>query len=207
VDKADLAGAPAAFEHALVSHVITAKHAAPLMAEQKGGLMVQVTEGDYLLTGGNVVSELVKSGLKVLALRLADELSPRGITSVAITPGFLRSEAMLEHFGVTETSWRDGIAKDEHFLYSESPLFVGRAVAALAADDAVARHDGLLLSSWEVAREYSLMDVEGHRPDWGEHLRDAIMPAPEFAEVRRSAERNELWLNHLARRVGQYLRA
>src|SRR3989449_269483 len=130
--KTDLKNAEAAFRQSLVSHIITAKYAAPYMIRQHRGLIVEVTENDVLSAGGNPVTQTVKLALKGLALNMAAELRPHGVAAVSITPGFLRSEAMLEHFGVTEANWGEGGKEDKNFLESQSPPFVGRAVAALA---------------------------------------------------------------------------
>ena len=109
-----------------------------------------------LSAGGNPLAQTVKFALKGLALNMAAELHAHGVAAIAITPGFLRSESMLERLGVTEANWRDHGKKDKNFLESESPLFVGRAVAALAADPNIMERTGQLLSSWELAREYKL---------------------------------------------------
>ncbi len=101
---------------------------------------------------------------------MAADLRPHGVTALAITPGFLRSEAMLDHFGVTEENWRDGAQKDPHFIASETPYFVGRAVAALACDPNVAEKAGRALTSWNLAREYGFTDVDGRQPHWGEYF-------------------------------------
>src|SRR5207253_1893964 len=122
--KADLKNADGIFRQAIVSHIITAKHAAPLLIRGRRGLIVEATE-----------------------------LKPHGVAAIAITPGFLRSESMLQHLGVTEANWRDAGKKDPNFLESESPLFVGRAVAALAQDPKILARTGQLLSSWEMSRE------------------------------------------------------
>ena len=132
--KADLTNAEAIFRQALLSHIITAKHAAPLMIKKRRGLIVEVTENDMLIAGGNIVTQIVKFSQKALATIWAAELRRHGVAAIAITPAFLRSERMLERFGVTEKTWRDAGEKDKNFLESESPLFVGRAVAALAQD-------------------------------------------------------------------------
>ena len=127
---------------------------------------------------------------------------------MAITPGFLRSEAMLEHFGVTEANWRDAGAKDSNFLESESPLFVGRAVAALAADARMLDRTGQLWSSWELSRDYGFTDVDGRRPDWGakEQLDFSMFP-PSFLDLYRTGlELQREWLNRLAARTEQALR-
>ena len=104
-----------------------------------------------------------------IARGMAEELRPHGVAVVAVTPGFLRSEAMLDHFGVTAETWRDAIAQDEHFAFSETPHLLGRGVAALAADAEVMRHSGEVLASWNLAREYDYDDLDGTRPDWGAH--------------------------------------
>ena len=128
---------------------------------------------------------------------MAAELRPNGVAAVAITPGFLRSETMLERFGVTEDTWREGGKKDRNFLESESPLFVGRAVAALAGDPAILERSGRLFSSWELGREYRFTDADGRRPDWGALRIDfleasgAVAPATEdwFGDTASMAER------------------
>src|SRR5207245_3643672 len=119
--KTNLKNADAIFRQALVSHIITAKHAAPLMIRARRGLIVEVTENDILAAGGNPMSQVAKLALKGMALSMAAELAPHGVAAVAVTPGFLRSESMLDHHGVTEANWRDAGAKDPNFLESESP--------------------------------------------------------------------------------------
>jgi NAD(P)-dependent dehydrogenase (short-subunit alcohol dehydrogenase family) len=168
--KTDLEKAPAALTQSLVSHLITAKHAAPFMIKRRRGLIVEVTEGDTLYGGGNALTDVVKSSLKGFAIRMAEELYKHKVTALAVTPGFLRSESMLQHFRVTEENWREGGKKDKNFLESETPLFVGRAVAALAADPDVHKRTGDVLSSWELARTYGFTDIDGRRPDWGSHF-------------------------------------
>ena len=163
----NLANGDAIMRQALLSHIITAKYATPLMMRRRRGLIVEVTESDLLMSGGNVVTQIVKTSQKVLATIFASELRRHGVAAVAVTPGFLRSETMLEKFGVTEANWRDGGKTDSNFLESESPLFVGRAIVALAHDSEVMKRSGHLLSSWELAREYGFTDADGRRPDWG----------------------------------------
>ena len=107
---------------------------------------------------------------------MAEELRPHGVTALALTPGFLRSEAMLDHFGVTEATWRDAIAKDPHFAQSETPLLVGRAVAALAADPNVAVKAGRALAAGPLAKEYGFTDADGTQPDWAGYF-DRTFPA------------------------------
>ena len=199
---AKLDQAEAVFRNCLVSHMITSKHAAPLMIRAKRGVIVEVTESDTFGAGGNPLSQTVKLALKGLALNMAAELHEHRVTAVAITPGFLRSESMLEHQKVTEANWRDAAKDDPNFLESESPLFVGRAVAALAADPNVLRRTGQLLSSWELGREFGFTDYAGRRPDWGT-LQIDWSPLPRaFVDVFRTGLRVQTeWLDTLARRT------
>jgi NAD(P)-dependent dehydrogenase (short-subunit alcohol dehydrogenase family) len=203
--KADLTHADTIFRQAIVSHIITAKHAAPLMIRARRGLIVEVTENDVLSAGGNPLTQTVKLALKGLALNMAPELYLHGVTAVAITPGFLRSESMLEHHGVTEANWRDAGAKDRNFLESESPLFVGRAVAALAADPRLLERTGQLCSSWELARDYAFTDYDGRRPDWGRLAIDWSGLPQSFVDTFRTGTRLQIaWLDTLARRTREF---
>jgi NAD(P)-dependent dehydrogenase (short-subunit alcohol dehydrogenase family) len=204
--QADLKNADAIFRQALTSHIITAKHAAPIMIRRRRGLIVEVTENDLLGGGGNPMSQVVKVGLKVLALNMAAELKGHGVAAVAVTPGFLRSESMLQHFGVTEANWRDFGKQDPNFLESESPLYVGRAVAALAADPHVLEHTGHLLSSWELAHRYGFTDYDGRRPDWGQLSIDwSVLPPPLVELIRTGTTLQLVWLNTLAGRSRHFL--
>ena len=193
------------FRSSLLSHIITAKHAARLMTRDRRGLIVEVTESDVLGAGGNPLAQTVKLALKGMALSMAAELKPHGVSAVAITPGYLRSERMLEHYGVTEANWRDAAKKDSNFLVSETPLYVGRAVAALAADPDVMRHTGQLLSSWELSREYGFTDVDGSRPDWGEHEIDwSDFPESFLEYFRAGGEIQTRWLETLSKRTSAF---
>ena len=154
-------------ERAVHSHIITSRHGAPLMVERNAGLIVEVTDGDTFGYRGNLFYDLAKNAVIRLAYGMAADLHAHHVTALAITPGCLRSEAVLEHFGVTETNWRDAIAKDKYFAESETPCLVGRAIAALAADPNVAAKSGGLFSSWGLAKEYGFTDLDGRRPDWG----------------------------------------
>ncbi len=204
---ADLTHGEAVFRQALLSHIITAKHAAAMMIERKRGLIVEVTESDLMMAGGNPMSQSVKLSLKALALEMAAELKPHGVAAVAITPGFLRSESMLEHFGVTEANWRDGGKKDRNFLNSESPLFVGRAVAALAADRKVIERSGELCSSWELSRDYKFTDADGSRPDWGKAKIDfSELPAWLVELMRTGAQMQLSWFDTVAKRTKKFLK-
>jgi NAD(P)-dependent dehydrogenase (short-subunit alcohol dehydrogenase family) len=187
---------------AVFSHLITAKHAAPLMVPKRRGLIVEVTDGDTLTYRGTLFYDLVKSTVIRLAYIMAEELRKHRIAAIAVTPGFLRSEMMLAHFGVTEANWRDGIKKDKHFAISESPLMVGRGIAALAADSKVLDRTGDVTSSWELAHHYRLVDEDGTRPAWGDHFKKKI-PANHFVKVamRRAIE----WQDRVLRRTRKYL--
>ena len=203
--QADLKAADAIFRQGLTSRIITAKHAALAMMPAKRGLIVEVTENDMIGGGGNPMSQAVKMAQKVLPLLWAAELAPHAISVIAVTPGFLRSESMLEHFGVTEDTWRDAGKQDPNFLQSESPLFVGRAVAALAADPKVRERTGMLFGSWELGRDYGLADYDGRRPDWARHKIDfSVLPA-EWIDLFRTATDLELtWLTTLAKRTRRF---
>jgi NAD(P)-dependent dehydrogenase (short-subunit alcohol dehydrogenase family) len=204
--KVDLTNAEAIFRQALVSHIITAKHAAPVMIRQRRGLIVEVTESDIMAAGGNPMSQLVKLSLKALALNMATELKMYDVTAVSITPGFLRSESMLQHQGVTEANWRDAGKADPNFLESESPLFIGRAVAALARDPKMLNRTGQLLSSWELCREYKFTDHDGRRPDWGKLEIDfSVVPPPLVDTMRTGCELQLDWLKTLTARTRQFL--
>ncbi|MBW3625419.1 MAG: SDR family oxidoreductase [Armatimonadetes bacterium] len=159
---------------AVHSHLITSYFAAPLMVEQKSGLIIEITDGDTLEYRGNLYYDLAKVSAIRLAKGMAEELRPFGVTALALTPGFLRSEAMLDLFGVTEANWRDGAKKDPHFIASETPRYIGRAVAALATDPNIAEKSGQALSTWALAKTYGFTDVDGSRPDWGRHFEENI---------------------------------
>lgn len=203
--QADLKTADAVFRQGLTSRIITAKHAALAMMPAKRGLIVEVTENDMLGGGGNPMAQAVKMGQKLLPLLWAAELAPHGITVMAVTPGFLRSESMLQHFGVTEDNWREAGKKDSNFLESESPLFVGRAIAALAADPNVRERTGMLYGSWELGRDYGVRDYDGRRPDWGRHKIDFSTLPQEWIELfRRGTDLEITWLSTLASRSRKF---
>jgi NAD(P)-dependent dehydrogenase (short-subunit alcohol dehydrogenase family) len=174
----DLAKVQALWERAVLTHLITSQHAVPLMLEHPGGLIVEVTDGDGAHYRGNLAYDLVKTAVNRLALAQAEELRPHGITALAVTPGFLRSEAMLDGFGVSEANWRDAGERDPHFLASETPRYIGRVITALATDPHVERKSGQVLTSWDLAEEYNVYDLDGSRPHWGRHFTDNILDAP-----------------------------
>lgn len=154
---------------AIDTHLVTSHHALPLLIREPGGLLVEMTDGtaDYNAANYRLSAfyDLAKTSVIRLAWGQARELAPHGATAVALTPGWLRSEMMLEIYGVAEANWRDALAAQPHFAISETPLYVGRAVAALAGDPERARWNGLSLSSGGLAREYGFTDADGSRPD------------------------------------------
>ncbi|MFI1965456.1 SDR family oxidoreductase [Streptomyces pathocidini] len=150
------------------THLITSHYLLPLLVRRPGGLVVEVTDGtaDYNTRyRENMFYDLTKNAPIRMAFGLGEELKGLGCTAVSVTPGFLRSEQMLDHFGVTEENWREGVRVVPSFCISESPAYVGRAVAALAADPEVARWNGQSLSSGQLARVYGFTDTDGTRPD------------------------------------------
>jgi NAD(P)-dependent dehydrogenase (short-subunit alcohol dehydrogenase family) len=153
-------------ERAVFTHIITSRYAVPLMVARGQGLVIEITDGDSDNYRGNLVYDLAKASVNRLAMGMASELKPKGITAVALTPGFLRSEQMLDHFGVTEANWRDAIAQDPYFAGSETPYFTGQAVVALAADPKVIEKSGKVLATWHLAPEYGFRDADGSQPHW-----------------------------------------
>lgn len=167
--RQSLSGGLQMFRNAVETHIITSWHVAPLLVASGRGLVIEVTDGQEATYRGTLYYDLAKTTVMRLALGQAEDLRPFGGTAVSITPGFLRSEEMLDHFGVREANWRDAAAQDPHFLLAESPAYVGRAVAALAADADVGRWSGQALSSWQMMHVYGFTDVDGSRPDWGRY--------------------------------------
>ncbi|KAB2976388.1 SDR family oxidoreductase [Streptomyces sp. SS1-1] len=169
---------------AVDTHAITSHHALPLLLRRPGGLVVEMTDGtaDYNRDHyrNSFFYDLAKTAVLRMAFSLGHELGPRGATAVALTPGWMRSEMMLDAFGVREDDWRDALDREPHFAISETPRYVGRAVAALAADPEVARFNGQSLSSGQLARVYDFTDLDGSRPDAWRYLpeiQDAGKPA------------------------------
>lgn len=164
--EVDLAQVGAYLDQTLVSHLINNRHFAPLMVEANRGLIVEVIDGHFSGYRGHILYDLAKSSLARLAYGMALELARTGVTALAVSPGFLRSEAVLEHFGVTEDTWREAIAKDPYFAESETPMLTGRAVAALAVDPDVGQKAGLVHFAADLARAYGFTDVDGRTPDF-----------------------------------------
>jgi NAD(P)-dependent dehydrogenase (short-subunit alcohol dehydrogenase family) len=169
---------------AVDTHAITSHFAIPLLIKTPGGLAVEVTDGtdEYNATNYRVsfFYDLAKASVNRMAFALAHEVRPYGGTALSLTPGWLRSEAMLEAYGVTEANWRDATKRSPHFAISESPAFVGRAVAALAQDPDVSRWNGKSLSSGQLAKVYGFTDLDGSQPDAWRYVvevQDAGKPA------------------------------
>jgi NAD(P)-dependent dehydrogenase (short-subunit alcohol dehydrogenase family) len=169
---------------AIDTHLITSHFALPLLIRNQGGLLVEVTDGTAAYNQAHyrlsAYYDLAKTSVIRLAWAQAQELEPHGCTALALTPGWLRSEIMLDVFGVREANWKDALEKEPHFVISETPRYVGRAVAALAADPAVARYNGQSLSSGELAQVYGFTDLDGSRPDAWRYIvevQDAGKPA------------------------------
>jgi NAD(P)-dependent dehydrogenase (short-subunit alcohol dehydrogenase family) len=163
---------------AIDTHLITGHHALPLLVRRPGGLVVEVTDGTAAYNAGHyrvsMFYDLAKTSVIRVAWALAQELRAHGATAVALTPGWLRSEEMLEHHGVTEANWREATERTPHFCISESPRYLGRAVAALAADPDVSRWSGESLSSGGLAQAYGFTDVDGTRPDCWRYMTEVV---------------------------------
>ena len=166
----DLDGGLRMLRLAIDTHLITSHFALPLLIRRPGGLVVEMTDGTLEYNAANyrlsTFYDLAKTAVIRLAFAQAKELAPHGCTAVALTPGWMRSEMMLDIYGVTEATWRDAERGNPHFkAISESPRFVGRAVAALAADPDLQRRSGGSFSSGGLAREYGFTDIDGSQPD------------------------------------------
>jgi len=171
----------------LKTHIITSRYGVPLLVENGTGLVIEIGDGDTLDYRGNFFYDLVKTTTIRLAVAMAEDLRPHRIAAIAVTPGFLRSEAMLEYFGVTEANWREGTTKDPHFIASETPYFVGRAVAALAADTNNFSKTGKAFASWTLSDEYGFTDINGERPHWGRIFRTKCWAREENSLTRYKA--------------------
>jgi len=169
----DLAGGLRMLEMGVHTHLITAATALPLLMKGGSGLVVEMTDGTHEYNrayreGVGLYYDLVKANVERILVGLTAELRDTGVTAVAVTPGWLRSEAMLDHFGVTEQTWREACERVDGFGISETPTYVARGVAALAADPDLSRHAGQVLSAHQLAVAYDVTDVDGSRPDcWG----------------------------------------
>jgi NAD(P)-dependent dehydrogenase (short-subunit alcohol dehydrogenase family) len=170
-------------KNALHSHIITSSLAVPLMLKRRRGLIVETTDGDLQRYRDQLFFDLANYSKYRIAYAMAIELKKHGITVIALTPGFMRTESILDHFGVTEKNWQEGGKKDPFFLASETPFYVGRAVAELAADPKVARKSGMVLTSWGLAVEYGFSDVDGRKPHWDKAMKKADHPY--FRQAKR----------------------
>lgn len=160
---------------AVDTHAITSHFAIPLLLKAPAGLVVEINDGTAEYNGtryrNSFFYDIAKAAVLRMGFALGHELAPHGATAVSLSPGWLRSEVMLEAFGVTEDNWRDAVARIPGFAVAESPAYVGRAVAALAQDREVARWNGQSLSSGQLARVYGFTDLDGSQPDaWGHML-------------------------------------
>jgi NAD(P)-dependent dehydrogenase (short-subunit alcohol dehydrogenase family) len=170
-------------DRAIKTHVITSHYGIPRL--RRGGIVFEITDGDGFYYRGHFFYDLVKTTVIRMAFALSQELKDRGVTALAVTPGFLRSEWMLDHFGVTEANWRDAATKVKEFIASETPLFVGRCVAALAADPNVMAKNGRVFASWDLAEEYGVTDADGSRPHFVRWLKEHM---PEVAAGWKKAD-------------------
>ena len=167
----------AMFRNAIHTHIITSHYAAPQLIETakssgRTGLIVEIGDGDTYTYRGNLFFDLIKTTVIRLAFAMAYELRKKNVAAVALTPGFLRSEVMLERFGVSEANWQDALKTDPNYISSETPLYAGRAVVALAADTGLMKKSGRVFSTWGLSDEYAFCDADGRRPHWGRHFVD-----------------------------------
>jgi len=174
----DLEKGFAMFRNGIHTHILTSHYAAPLMietakAQTTPGLIVEIGDGDSYSYRGNLMFDLIKTTVIRLAFSMARELRRKNVAAVALTPGFLRSEVMLEKFGVTEANWQDAVKKIPDYAESETPLYAGRAIACLAADPNIMKKSGRVFSSWTLSDEYPFCDADGRRPHWGQHFAKA----------------------------------
>ncbi|MDQ8737598.1 SDR family oxidoreductase [Paenibacillus sp. LHD-38] len=162
-------------ERAVKAHLITSYYGAPLMVKRKSGLIIEVTDGIDYRYRGSLFYSLAKISPIHLAAAMAADLKPHGVSAVAVTPGFLRSEEMLEHFGVTEATWLDAVHSGkpdaEHFAQSETPYYIGRGIAALAAKKDLMERSGQVFPSWQLSDEFDVIDVDGRQPHWGNYAK------------------------------------
>lgn len=171
----DLEKGFAMFRNAIHTHILTSHFAAPLLIESaRGGiapgLIVEIGDGDSYTYRGNLMFDLIKTTVIRLAFGMARELRRKNVAAVALTPGFLRSEVMLEKFGVTEGNWQEAVKKVPDYAESETPLYAGRAIACLAADPKIMKKSGRVFSSWTLSDEYPFCDADGRRPHFGRHF-------------------------------------
>jgi NAD(P)-dependent dehydrogenase (short-subunit alcohol dehydrogenase family) len=184
----DLDGGLRMLRMGIHTHLITCTKALPVMLRGEGGLVVEMTDGTSEFNasfrrGVGFYYDLVKAAVERITIGLTAELDDTSCTAVAVTPGWLRSERMLENFDVTEETWRDALAERPHFCISESPTYVARGIVALASDPEVARYAGRVLSSAELARTYGVTDTDGTQPDCWRYLVEIQLPGRPATEL------------------------
>ena len=177
----DLPGGLRMLRMGIDTHLITAALALPLVLRHPGGLVIEMTDGTFEYNKNyrqrvGFYYDLVKAAVGRITTALAAELEGEACTALAVTAGWLRSEAMLDEFGVTEQNWRDATARVPHFCISESPTYVARGIAALAADPGVARYAGTSLTSGQLGRIYGVTDTDGSRPDGWSYVTEIETP-------------------------------
>ena len=170
----NLEGGLSLVRNAVDTHIITSWYVSSWMVKRKRGLIFEVTDGITSGYRGSLFYDLAKASVNRLAMAQAAELKAHNVAVMAVSPGFLRSEAMLDHFGVTDATWRDAIAKDPHFAESETPHFIGRAMVALASDPNIMTKSGTAVATWNLAKEYGFRDLDGSQPDWGRYAREKL---------------------------------
>ncbi|WP_152395162.1 SDR family oxidoreductase [Paenibacillus guangzhouensis] len=164
-------------ERAVRTHMVTSYYGVQLMIPRKQGLIIEITDGVNYDYRGNLYYSLAKISNIHLAQAMAADLKPHGIAAVSLTPGFLRSEEMLEYFEVTEANWQEGAKKDPNFIASETPYYIGRALVALASDPDVLEKTGGSYSTWGLSEVYDFTDLDGSRPHWGRHFAEHVAKA------------------------------
>jgi NAD(P)-dependent dehydrogenase (short-subunit alcohol dehydrogenase family) len=162
--KHDLKKGLTMLERAINTHIITSHYTAPLLVKRKRGIIFEITDGKTYDYRGSFFYDLVKVTVMRMTLTMAEELKQYGVAAIAVTPGFLRSEAMLGN--LTEENWRERIKEDKFFAFSETPHYIGRAITALAADHKIMAKTGQTLATWDLAEEYGFTDTDGTQPHW-----------------------------------------
>jgi len=201
--ETDLENVTSLLRQTVLTHLVTAKHAARHMRTKRRGLIVEVTDRDsFGFQGFGFAHDWVKATLMRFGYVMAEELRKHRVAAVSVTPGYLRSEAMLQHWGVTEENWRDAGAQDVHFLQSETPLYLGRGVAALAADRSVLRWSGEAMSSSELGKRYGVTDHDGRQPDIQSYFAEHVMAQMFGLETLR---RGWAWHQRVLERAGRWL--
>jgi len=159
---------------AVQSHIITSHYSIPLLKENNGGIIIEITDGLDYKPRGSFYYSLAKISAIHMAQAMAHDLKDYNITSIAVTPGFLRSEAMLEQFGVTEKNWKDATKIDPNFIASESPYYIGEAIRCLVTDPNIAEKTGKVYSTWNLSEEYDFKDIDGSQPHWGNYFKNNV---------------------------------